>query len=187
MKAINQADKDKTVKEHLFWAYANLAMAHTAVTRQQTKYDRFNFMIRAKLYKGLLSGTMNIRTLFDDEKIKLSLGSKCNYCNAVEQLALDHILARKLGGKDEGDNLIYACKQCNSSKGKKDLMEWMNCRGDDFLPLMIIRRYLKLAVAYCIENNLMDIKLSEVTLEEITFKINFIPVKYPGPEKLKLV
>ena len=66
--------EDLMVKEHLFYAYANLAMAHSAVDKNQTKYDRFNYMIRSKLYKGLLTGTMNIRTLFDDEKIKLSVG-----------------------------------------------------------------------------------------------------------------
>ena len=119
----------ETIKEHLFWAYANLAMAHTAVDKQQSIYGRFNFMIRAKLYKGLMTGSMNIRTLFDDEKVKLTIGSKCNYCSSAENLTLDHILAQKLGGKDEGDNLIYACKSCNSSKGKKDLMDWMNFRG----------------------------------------------------------
>jgi len=179
--------KRETIKEHLFWAYANLAMAHTAVDRQQTKYVMFNFMIRAKLYKGLLTGTMNIRTLFDDEKVKLSLGTKCNYCNSTDHLTLDHILAQKLGGKDIGDNLIYACRACNSSKGKKDLMEWMSFRGKDFLPLMVIRRYLKLTVSYCIENDLMDLKFSEIELMQIPFKLASIPTKYPPPDKLKLV
>jgi hypothetical protein len=58
-----------TVKELLFWSYANLAMAHTAVDRKQENYARFNYMIRAKLYKGLMDNTMNVRTIFDDEKI----------------------------------------------------------------------------------------------------------------------
>jgi hypothetical protein len=176
-----------TLKEHLFYAYANLAMAHTAVEKKQIKYDRFNYMIRAKLYKGLLTDKMNIRTLFDDEKVKLLLGAKCNYCNSTDQLALDHILAQKLGGKDNGDNLIYACKTCNSSKGKKDLMEWMIFRGEDFLSLMIIRRYLKLAITYCTENNLMDLKISEIDFDKVPFKLLLIPVKYPSPDKLKLI
>ncbi len=38
----------ETVKEHLFWAYANLAMAHTAVDRKQSTYNRFNFLIRSQ-------------------------------------------------------------------------------------------------------------------------------------------
>jgi len=52
--------EDLMVKEYLFYAYANLAMAQTAVVKNQAKYDRFNYMIRSKLYKGLLTGTMNI-------------------------------------------------------------------------------------------------------------------------------
>lgn len=54
-----------TVKEVLFWSYANLAMAHTAVEREQQNYVPFNYMIRAKLFKGLIEETMNIRTLFE--------------------------------------------------------------------------------------------------------------------------
>ena len=176
----------ETIKEHLYWAYANLAMEHTAVERQQKTYGQFNFMIRAKLFKGLMTNSMNIRTIFDDEKIKLTIGTKCNYCNSTEKLALDHILSQKFGGKDEGDNLIFACRTCNSSKGKKDLMEWMVCR-DEFLPLMIIRRYLKLTISFCIDHNLMDTKLSEIDLVTIPFNINSIPLDYPTPDKLRLL
>ncbi len=81
----------KKVKELLFWSYANLAMAHTAVDRKQEKYATFNYMIRSKLFKGLMEGTMNIRSLYHDEKIKLSSGSKCSYCGSTENLSLDHI------------------------------------------------------------------------------------------------
>ncbi len=161
-------------------------MAHTAVEKEQATYKMFNYMIRAKLYKGLSTCSMNIRTLFDDEKIKLSIGTKCNYCNSTDKLALDHILAQKLGGKDEGDNLIFACKSCNSSKGKKDLMDWMAFRGE-FLPLMVIRRYLKLTIAFCIDNELMEMKLSDTALQEVPFKINSIPTAYPKPDKLRLL
>ncbi len=174
------------LKEHLYWAYANLAMAHSAVDKGQEDYGMFNFMIRAKLYKGLLSGTMNIRTLFDDEKIKLANGLKCSYCEATEKLALDHILPKIIGGRDEGDNLIFACKSCNSSKGKKDLMEWMQFRGD-FLPLFIIRRYLKLAISHCIENELTEKKLNELDYSTIPYKIKLIPINYPKPSQLKLI
>ena len=87
------------VKEILFWSYANLAMAHTAVDKKQEKYATFNYMIRSKLFKGLMEGSMNIRTIFDDEKIKLLLGNKCSYCGATDNLSLDHILPKKIGWK----------------------------------------------------------------------------------------
>lgn len=93
--------------------------------------------------------------------------------------------AQKWGGKDNAENLIFACRSCNSSKGKKDLMEWMNYRGE-FLPLMIIRRYLKLVFRYCSENGLLEKLVEEVKEMELPFKIEFIPTNYPTPSELKL-
>lgn len=175
----------KTVKEVLFWSYANLVMAHTAFDRKQQKYATFNYMIRAKMFKGLMEGSMNIRTLFDDEKIKLLTGNKCNYCGASNSLALDHIFSQKMGGKDSGDNLIYACRTCNSSKGKKDLMEWMDFKNT-FPPLMVLRRYLKLVINYCLENNLMECSVEDVKQQSHPFRIEYIPAKYPSPNELVL-
>ena len=177
--------KTETVKELIYYSYANLAMAHTAVDKKQEKYSTFNFMIRARLFKGLKEGTMNMRTIFDDEKIKLQTGQICNYCGANENLTLDHIFPQKYGGQDNAENLIFACKFCNSSKGKKDLMEWMNIRGD-FLPLMIIRRYLKLTFYYCSEKGLLDKKIGDLKDMELPFKIDFIPTDFPNPAKLIL-
>ena len=173
------------VREQIYWAYANLAMAHTAVDKKQEKYNRFNYMIRAKLFKGLKDGTMNMRTIFDDEKIKLQTGQICNYCGSTEKLALDHIFSQRSGGKDNAENLIFACRTCNSSKGKKDLMEWMNFK-EKFLPLMIIRRYLKLTFNYCKEHSLIDKNIEEIKKLELPFKIELLPTSYPSPSKLIL-
>jgi len=177
--------KIATVQEQIFWSYANLAMAHSAVSKQQDKYEKSNFIIRSKLFKGLKNGTMNIKTIFDDEKTKLQTGQICNYCGANKNLALDHIFPQKHGGKDDAENLIFACRTCNSLKWKKDLMEWMIERNK-FLPLMIIRRYLKLVYNYCSENNLLDKQINEVANMELPFKIRLLPICFPNPNELIL-
>jgi hypothetical protein len=174
-----------TVRDKIYDSYVNLAMAHSAVTKKQMEYGRINFMIRAKLLKGLKYGTMNIRSIFDDEKIKLQTGQICNYCGSTKKLALDHIFPQKFGGKDNAENLILACKTCNSSKGKKDLMEWMNYRNE-YLPLMIIRRYLKLVFDYCDKNNLLDKDINELAYMELPFKVQYLPTKFPKPNILIL-
>lgn len=177
--------KIETVRHLIYYSYANLAMAHTAVDKKQEKYEIFNFMIRAKLFKGLKDGTMNMRTIFDDEKIKLQTGQICNYCGSADKLALDHIFPQKLGRKDDAENLIFACRTCNSSKGKKDLMEWMAFRGQ-FLPLMVIRRYLKLTFNYCNEKGLIDRQISELAEMELPFRIDLLPTNFPKPNLLIL-
>ncbi len=126
-----------------------------------------------------------MRTIFDDEKIKLQMGQMCNYCGATEKLSLDHIFPQKYGGQDNAENLVFACRTCNSSKGKKDLMEWMNLRGH-FLPLMIIRRYLKLTFNYCNTNGLLDKSIEELKEMELPFKIDLLPTSFPKPNELKL-
>ena len=177
--------KLETVRELIYFSYANLAMAHTSVDNKQLKYEIFNFMIRAKLFKGLKEGTMNMRTIFDDEKIKLQTGQICNYCGSTDKLALDHIFPQKYGGQDNAENLIFACRSCNSSKGKKDLMEWMIFKRQ-FLPLMIIRRYLKLTFNYCNQNGLLDKKIEEIKDLGLPFRIDLLPTSFPKPNELTL-
>lgn len=42
---------------------------------------------------------------------------QCQYCGKRSHLTLDHILPKSRGGKTSWDNLITACKHCNSRKG----------------------------------------------------------------------
>ena len=69
--------KIETVREQIYWSYANLAMAHTAVDKNQEKYGRFNYMIRAKLFKGLNEGTMNMRTRMDTKNPRRAHENSC--------------------------------------------------------------------------------------------------------------
>ena len=96
-----------------------------------------------------------------------------------------HIFPQNAGGKDDAENLIFACKSCNSSKGKKDLMEWMAFRGT-FLPLMVIRRYLKLVYNYCFENDLLEKTVEELATMILPFDIRHLPTEYPAPGELVL-
>lgn len=179
MKTLN------TIKDKIFWAYANLAMAHSAVSKKQKNYSRIIYIIRSRLFKGLSNGTMQIRTLFDDEKNKYVAGNICSYCGSFDNLTLDHIVPKKLLGRDISDNLILVCKSCNSSKGTKDLFEWMSSKNK-FLPLLVIRRHLKLLYYFCDENDLLDKSLNEVNNFSIPFKFNYIPIDYPQPDNLIL-
>lgn len=174
----------QTIREFLYWHYANLAMAHAALSNNHTRYTRVDFMIRAKLYKGLLTGTHNISSMYADEKNKLH-SVFCAYCGSKEYLTMDHLIARHSGGTDHGDNLVYACSSCNSSKGKKDLLEWYIDRNS-FPPILVLRRYLKLAISYFEENQLMDCPFSELGEHCQSFKLLLLPDTYPAPDALRL-
>lgn len=174
-----------TVKDLIFWSYANLAMAHDAVSRGVAKYDRTSFMIRSRLFKGLSSGNMKIHSLFDDESIKLANGAKCVYCGSLTDLSIDHVFARHYGGSDSSDNLVCCCKKCNSSKGDTNLMKWFSSRNE-FPSIMILRRYLKLVYQYCEEFSLLDSPIESLESANAPFISVDIPIDFPSPDKLSL-
>jgi hypothetical protein len=64
-------------------------------------------------------------------------------------------------------------------------MEWMVTQNK-FLPLMVIRRYLKLSYDYCFNNELLDKKVEELNNLELPFNIDLIPTNYPNPNELIL-
>ena len=54
----------------------------------------------------------------------LNLGSPCAYCGEPADTS-DHIKAISSGGTDHWWNLAACCKSCNSSKGGKELLEFL--------------------------------------------------------------
>ncbi|RRS31983.1 MAG: hypothetical protein P794_02605 [Epsilonproteobacteria bacterium (ex Lamellibrachia satsuma)] len=174
---------EKNIGEILYWAYANLAMAHAAYTDKSKKYIPKHFAIRARLFKGLQSGEMNIRSFFDDERLKMILPQECNFCGSTKDLAADHLIPRKKGGLDIGENLVWACKSCNSSKSARDLLEWMNSTNKT-PSILIYRRYLKILITYCRENDIMDTKVSDKL--NLPFDLSQIPQGTLPIDSLKL-
>lgn len=51
---------------------------------------------------------------------------------------------------------------------------------------MVIRRYLKLTYNYCSSNNLLDLKIEDLSSMELPFKIDLLPTKFPKPNLLEL-
>lgn len=172
-----------TVGELLYWSYANLAMAHAAVTTKSEKYNRSHFMIRSRLYAGLKNGTMQIGPIADDERLKMVLPQSCCYCGCKESLSADHLIPRKRGGPNKGDNLVWACRTCNSSKGARDVLEWL-AKRDQFPPLLLLRRYLKIAIELTLKANLMNTAISAAS--DLPFSVSSIPTTYPRPIDLVL-
>jgi hypothetical protein len=178
--------KDKrlrTVGDLLHWSYANLAMAHAAVTHKAGAYNRVHFMIRARLFSGLSSKTMTIGSLAEDERMKMTYPQACCYCGAKDKLSIDHLIPTALGGTGSADNLIWACRSCNSSKGAIDVMEW-HSRRNIFPPLLLVRRYLKVAIAEAQHRGAMDALLHEPP--RLPFSLDHIPTSFPPPDQLSL-
>ena len=171
-----------SVAERLYWSYANLAMAEMAVHDNDAMYSRKHFMIRARLYSGLTKGTMSPRSLMRDQRIRMKLPQECVYCGDTNFLAIDHVVPTNRGGADTGDNAVWACRKCNSSKSDKDLFSWWFVCRTGFPPLFVVRIYLKQAISYCIAHKLMDHSCTDAPQHPFSF--DQIPTTYPEPKTL---
>jgi 5-methylcytosine-specific restriction endonuclease McrA len=54
---------------------------------------------------------------------------RCFYCGNKRKLTIDHIIPISKGGGHTRDNVVMACKSCNSSKNAKDPIRFARERG----------------------------------------------------------
>ena len=175
----------QTVGDHIAWSYANLARVSAALQDEAATYQTIHHMIRSKLFKGLKTGTMAMRTLYDDERTKMTMPRACCYCGSEDNLSVDHLIPRIKGGADQSDNLILACRVCNSSKQGRDMLEWMK-KKDTFPSIWLLRRYLKLVARHCEEHDLLNVPLSDALERDLPFDLTLLPHGFPPVTELRL-
>lgn len=116
-----------------------------------------------------------------DQRIRMRLPQQCVYCGGVDNLAVDHVVSKVKGGADAGDNAVWACRSCNSSKSGRDVFEWWAGRPG-LPPLFVVRLYLKQAVVYANANGLLD--MSVEAGRGHPYRFDLVPVDYPQPGDL---
>ena len=55
----------------------------------------------------------------------------------------DHLIPRNRGGDESFDNLVLACRSCNTSRGDKGIFEWLGLKRRDNLHRLVAGKYLK--------------------------------------------
>ncbi len=135
-------------------------------------------IIRGRFRNGYLSGKMKMRPLHDDEKTKIAHATTCCYCGRASKLSLDHLIPQLKGGADAADNITYACRSCNSSKGPKDMVLWLVSKHR-FPAILVLRRYLKLAARRCEDADLMDTPWADLPDASLPFDKQSLRVNWP--------
>ena len=126
-----------------------------------------------------------MKSLYDDEKVKLNYPQACCYCGATESLCVDHLIPKIKGGEDYSDNLVWACKSCNSSKRDRDLLDWCQYKLT-FPSILLLRRFVKLVARHCEGLGLLDDQLSDTITESLPFKLHLLPYEFPSLSALVL-
>jgi 5-methylcytosine-specific restriction endonuclease McrA len=59
------------------------------------------------------------------QTLKSDYGYHCAYCNQKKPLTIEHVVPLDKGGAHEAENIVPACKSCNSGKRNKSLLFYM--------------------------------------------------------------
>ena len=175
----------EVMQEHFAYNYGRLRIALEAVRRGKPKYEKLDYMSQARFRREFLAGTTEIPSFYEDERAKLDHNNSCSYCGRTTRLDLDHLIPRLKGGTDTADNLIYACRSCNSSKGPKDMVLWLTGKKR-FPALLVLRRYLKLAAQWCETHDTMITPWIRADDQILPFDKRALRVTWPQPPELRL-
>jgi hypothetical protein len=127
----------KTIRDLLYWQYSKLISASAGIGKNQ-----FGFIMNR--FKKLQSGEIEWSGSIQEYIREREMPNQCIYCGTTENLSYDHLAPRIKGGPDTPDNVVMACRECNSSKGGRGLYEWFKLDKRNEVPRIAEGKYLKL-------------------------------------------
>ena len=127
----------KTVRELLHWEYAKLIAESAVGTRKDFAFVQHSF-------KKLEAGKLSPSSILRENKLLVTTGQHCAYCDGKENLHWEHIVPQALNGPDTIDNQVLACAKCNLSKRSRDPYQWYGVERADQIPRLVLGKLLKI-------------------------------------------
>ena len=125
VKARAIAKRDEILAYHVRHYEKNSAKIKATVAAYRAKYPEKKAILenRRRVRKLGNGGSHTLEELND----KFSkFGNRCFYCGRECKLTIDHDIPLARGGSDSIDNILPACKSCNSKKNTKTAIEFMS-------------------------------------------------------------
>jgi hypothetical protein len=149
----------KTVKDLIFWQYAK-------IISESAGFGKRNWGFVMKKFKQLQEGEIfwnEIREYVKERERK----DECIFCGKKTSLTIDHLLPRCFNGPNDEKNVIFVCKECNSSKSGKRLYEFWTLKkgleGAKYeVPRIAEGKYLKFVYEVLKNKGLLDLTIDEI-------------------------
>ena len=125
----------KSIREEILYEYAKLI--------SRSAYGNLERGFVTDRFKKLRDGEITISDTIREWEREQELPKVCVFCGSLNDLSTDHLIAKNRGGDDSSDNLVMACRECNSSKGDKGVFEWLGLKKKDNLHRLVAGKYLK--------------------------------------------
>ncbi len=126
----------RNIEEEIFYEYAKLISrsVFSGIINYRFVSDRF---------KALRNGEINMSGTIREWQKEQELPKECVFCTTNDNLEVDHLIPRNRGGSDEADNVVWACKTCNTSRGDQGVFQWLGLKKKDNLHRLVAGKYLK--------------------------------------------
>jgi hypothetical protein len=144
----------KTIWEEIYYEYAKLI--------SRSAYKKIVYPFVADRFKKLRDGQITISGTIREWEREQELPRECVFCGSRENLSTDHLIPKNRGGDDSSDNLVQACKTCNSSRGDKGVFEWLGLKEKDRLHRLVAGKYLKELLKVHEQAKTIDISIAQL-------------------------
>ena len=144
----------KTIREELYYEYAKLI--------SRTAHGKIDYAFVTERFKKLRDGQITISGTIREWEREQELPHECVFCGSRENLSTDHLIPKNRGGDDSADNLVQACKTCNSSRGDKGVFEWLGLKEKDKLHRLVAGKYLKQLMKVHEQRGTLDIGIDQL-------------------------
>ncbi|MEG8946951.1 HNH endonuclease [Rosettibacter firmus] len=152
-------DKDvKTIRDLIYYQYAKIIAkrAFNIPNGEEVKKKHYGFI--KETFQELKNGVKSWSDITREDWQLVESEEKCIYCGSTNNLNKEHIVPKSLKIKPECrtcdkiqaiHNQIWACRQCNSSKGNKGVYEFFKAlytnkkKFYDYIPPLLEKKYLK--------------------------------------------
>lgn len=148
----------KTIQDLIFYQYAKIIArsAFSIPNGKEAKQKHYGFI--KKTFLELRDGIKSWSDITREDWQFVEAEKKCTYCGTETDLHREHIIPRSMCIKPECKtcstiqgihNQVWACKQCNSTKGVKGVYEFFKAKYPkerkfyDLIPSLLEKKYLK--------------------------------------------
>lgn len=138
---IGKRERDMKKEANLKWCrgcqkWLPMSEVPRDICKEHAKIEyRKHYQNSERMRRGIISRNNSRKRGIDpisaDTQIYLleKFENKCAYCNENKADTFDHIIPISKGGKTELDNIVPACRFCNSSKNNQDVWKWIEKTG----------------------------------------------------------
>jgi len=147
-----------TILDLIYYQYAKIIARRAFSVSDGKEAKRLHYGFIKQTFRELKSGVKSWSEITREDWQFVESEKKCIYCGTESDIHKEHIVPKSLKIKPECvtcdkiqgiHNQVWACRQCNSSKGTKGLYEFFKSKYPDerkfydLIPPLLEKKYLK--------------------------------------------